>query len=204
MGISKNKICYVIARQGVSGGTGSLSLRLFSYLHENGFPCAYFCCENNDNNTFSLIQNQVDYIICINDPTYTSHFYHINNLYEDFVFLTYSLDEYLAIDTLRDKYTCISRNIYYVVHALAFSSREDKHHPIFSRTIKSLFYLIKYRQIIKNMINNNSILFMDNYSVQNTSKSLHLKIDDSLIQQLPISLIEYTNDAWDKLDTHTP
>lgn len=179
---------YVIARYGVSGGTGTLSLRLLRELKVNKFNCAYFCCENNDDNTYHLIKEQTDYFYCHNDISYEKHFRQLESKFKQIIVLTYSIEEYIAISRIRKKNKSIVRVLYYDVHSLAFNVVR-KNENITLYLFRYFLNLLKYRTLIKSLYKNKSILFMDTMSVNNTAKGLWLKFDKPLIYHLPVKII---------------
>lgn len=198
------RTCYAIARSGVSGGTGTLSLRLIRELHQKGYYCAYLCCENNAADTMKQMEAVADEVVCCFDSSYKKQFESIKNRYEQFVILTYSVDEYLSIDKLRIFYPQIKRVILYVVHGYAFSLPNLKNMSKHKRCIKLLALRIMKRPLVKALLRKNSIIFMDEISIQTTSKTLSLKIDNSVIHHLPIKVKEYSADTWIKLKRHEP
>ena len=196
--------CYVIARSGVSGGTGTLSYRLLSYLHDNNYKCAYLCCENNAPQQLSLIQSVVDDIVIDKDSSYQTQYSLIENKYDNFVFLTYSVDEYLFINRIRRRTPKIVRSFLYVVHYCAFSVPDTLNlHPLKRRVLK-FFVKLKYRRLVKSLVLNNSILFMDDPTVQETSRSLNIYIKDGLVFFLPYVINHYPDDYWSHLAKHNP
>lgn len=198
------RICYVIAREGVSGGTGTLSFRILSYLHKQGYHCAYLCCENNEPITFQLIEKVVDEIVLGEDKSYLSQFEIISDKYDAYVFLTYSITEYLAIDLIRRKYPSIVRSFLYVVHYLAFSNAYTDGATLLKNRFRKYFLRFKYRHLLKSLLRNNTIIFMDEASVSETSKSLNIKIKEDLIYCLPIEVNDYPPDYWNNKSRHTP
>ena len=49
--------CVIIVREGISGGTASLSFRLLMALRDNGYNCMYFCRQINDENNYFCLNN---------------------------------------------------------------------------------------------------------------------------------------------------
>lgn len=196
--------CFIIARKGVSGGTGTLSLRIFEEIHKRGFNCVYFCNCNNAPSTYALIKDNTNTIVCESDVTYQQHFEKIKKKYKFFIFLTYSISEYMAINKLRDKNKSIKRVIYYVVHGYAFSLSPFVHVSRWRRMLFSFYNYVKNRRIVKELIANNSIIFMDETSVVETGKALRLKIPIDLIHLLPIKIKRYPESEWNGLKRHVP
>ncbi len=196
--------CYVIAREGVSGGTGTLSYRLLNYLHNHNNFCAYLCCENNAPQTFSLIENVVNDLEIDNDLTYRSQFERICNKYDSFVFLTYSIEEFLAIDRLRRKYVSITNSILYVVHGYAFTYPPEIKLPYFKNILVRAYIKAKFRRLVKSLLESHSILFMDVLSVQETEKSLNVAIEKTLIHFLPIAINQYSESYWKSIRRNDP
>ena len=196
--------CYVIAREGVSGGTGTLSLRLLNELHLKGEHCAYFCCINNNPEMMNQLQRCVDNLVCNPDRSYKMHFQILADDYDSFVFLTYSLNEYLEIDKIRRECNKIKRVIYYVVHGYAFKVIGTENQSTLKKWARHFLNIISRRQLVKELIKNKSIVFMDVLSVEETSRSLKLDIDRSLIYNIPFKMIDYDKNVWGELKHHTP
>lgn len=198
------RACYVIAREGASGGTGSLSYRIFSFLHSKGHACAYLYCENNSPQTVTLLESVTDELILNQDYSFQTQFETIKDKYESFVFLTYSISEFLAIDKLRRTYPSITRSILYIVHAFAFSIPPELDLSTSKKYLLRIYLKIRYRSLAKSLVKNGSILFMDVQSVQETERSLKLNINRDLIQLLPIDIRMYPSDYWESVKKHSP
>lgn len=188
--LNNNKITdtlYLIARYGISGGTGTLSLRVLKELKENNYNCAYFLCENNDDSTYRLMKEYVEILYCYDDISYKKHFLQLDRRYKQIIVLTYSIDEYIAISKIRETDKRIVRVLYYDVHCYAFNVlRKDKN--LFLYLSYFIVNLLKYRALIKNLYRNKSILFMDTMSVNNTARGLWLKFENPLIFHLPFKI----------------
>lgn len=196
--------CFVIAREGCSGGTGTLSLRLIKHIHSLGVHCVYICCENNDPKTYNLICAEADVVVCEADKKYHAHFERLKGKYSSFVCLTYSLEEYMAINALRVSFDSIKRVVYYVVHGYAFSIPPATNISIVKRLMCRVYNCLRYRRLVKTLLRNQSIIFMDEVSVNETSKALRLEITKSVIHLLPMRINDYDEEVWNTLTRHSP
>ncbi|MBR5907070.1 MAG: glycosyltransferase [Bacteroidales bacterium] len=196
--------CFIIAREGVSGGTGTLSLRLFEYIKQEGGRCVYLCCENNAPQNYALMERVVDEIVCVQDISFTKQFDSIKNKYKSFCFLTYSIAEYVAISTLRNKCDKIKRVIYYVVHDYAFSIPPSLQLNKFRRTIIPVFQRLKYRKLVSTLMVNRSIVFMDDISLMETKKNLRIGNLPSIVQLLPINIPNLLPEDFKVIKRHKP
>lgn len=196
--------CFVIAREGISGGTGTLSLRLFEYIKREGGRCVYLCCENNAPQNYALIEKIVDEIICVQDISFTKQFDTIKNKYKSFCFLTYSIAEYIAINSLRRNCNKINRVIYYVVHDYAFSIPPSLQLTKFKRTIRSLFQCLKYRKVVSTLMINRSIIYMDDLSLMETKNNLKIGNIQSIVKLLPINIPNLSREDFKCIKRHKP
>lgn len=174
----------IILRSGISGGTGTLSIRIGEWLVDSGYEVIYVCQTINDiNNAESMKEKGIIVFRWeINEIAKN-----IINAYDgcQFIFLTYSLDEFLFVETLKKKLV-IQKNILYVVHTFGLVKGVNYNSKI--RKIIKFFY----SNVIKRLIYNKSIIFMDNLCIEETEKYYDIRINknDNIVFNLPIKVEE--------------
>ena len=151
---------YIIARYGVNGGTGTLSIRMTKWLVANGYKVIYMCCVNdNTSNSKELIKNGAEFLL-INDISYVEHCREYLNDTHQYSVITYSLEEYLSFVNIQHLYINFQRIFLYVVHSLIFG--EENNNISFIKRISRRFQL---REYIQKIYQNGNLLFMDEMSL---------------------------------------
>ena len=193
--------CIVIVREGISGGTASLSFRIIMALREKGFDCMYFCRQINDESNYNLFTGNGIDVECIDDYSYSKHLLKRCKDGIRYKFLTYSIEENLVVEKLRDKYCNynIESCLYYVVHHYAFGKKGCS-------LLEKLISIIKYRILIKLLFSARSILFMSELCLENARSVLSLEMSnaDDYVYYLPVKINRFTREQIQAKKRHTP
>ena len=191
--------CVIIVREGISGGTASLSFRLLMALRDNGYNCMYFCRQINDENNYKLFKNNGIPVECIDDYSYKKHFDKRCDNSFIYKFVTYSIDEYLIVERLKNKYSNIESCLYYVVHHFAFGSAD-------SLWYNRLMSIVRYRHVVRRIYSNRSILFMSDLCLKNarTVLSLKMPLAEKLVYYLPMRINDYSTNQICEKKRHNP
>lgn len=183
---------FVFLRSGISGGTGTLSIRLSENLIKKGYEVLYICQEINDINNANNLrkigvevhkwkQNKVsDKLI----QTYGRN--------RNYIFLTYSLNEFLIVESMKE-YINIHKSILYVVHQYGLIKGCG-----LSNWLKSLLTIF-YKKIVIKMLNNESVIFMDDFILSFTEEYYNLECNnkDNLIINLPMVVSKFDFNSVD-------
>ena len=187
---------FIIARYGVNGGTGTLSIRMTKWLVNKGYKVIYMCCvDDNSSNRKELLQNGAEFILR-NDTTYQEHFSQAIVQSNIYTVITYSLEEYLSFIKIQHFYSNLQRVFLYVVHSLTFGDENNK-----VGFIKKLFRRVKLRSFIHKIYLNGSLLFMDEMSLFMAQRIFGLKFSEpqKSIFYLPIEIKTFQIDIKNKL-----
>ena len=143
----------VIFRSGISGGTATLSIRIGEWFLEKGYEVLYICQECNDCNNVKIMNNMGIKVHKWQLPEIKKLF---KQNYGDnkFIALTYSLDEFIYVESLRKEINIV-KNILYVVSYSGLVKGAN-----YNLIIK---YLIKkfYGHLIIKLNNSKCIVYMD-------------------------------------------
>jgi len=176
------KEIFVIFRSGISGGTATLSMRIGECLVCKGYEVIYICQIINDENN---VRSMEDKGIKVYQWKLKDAGRKLSEYYRDCKLnvLTYSLNEFIFIESLKNRIN-INKNVLYIVHHYGLVKGKDKKY-IFIKSINK-FYL----KIIETYLNNNNIIFMDQISINETEKFYKFKIHNAqdLIFNLPIQV----------------
>ena len=179
------KTVFVIFRSGISGGTATLSIRIGEWLANNGYEVLYICQNYNDMNNVRTMKEKgiqvykwgLKQIVNKLSKKYNSCNFNV---------LTYSLNEFLFIETLKERLRIIKSTLYAVgANGLIKGSKL----PSIFRGITSIFYA----KIIKELIANESVLFINKASLDLTEKYFRITIKNKkdIIYYLPIEVHPY-------------
>lgn len=183
---------FIFLRTGISGGTGTLSIRLSESLIKKGYEVLYICQEINDiNNEDSLKkigvkvhkwkQNKVpDKLI----QTYGRK--------QKYIFLTYSLNEFLIVESMKE-YINIHKSILYVVHQYGLTKGYG-----LSNWVKPILTRF-YKRIVNKILNSESVIFMDDFILSFTKEYYNLECNDknNLIINLPMVVNKFDLNSVD-------
>lgn len=174
------KPVFVTLKDDILGGTATLSIRIGEYLVKNGYEVIYVTQVFNDVNNLKLM-NEKGIIVYKWDirNIYFNLFQRYNN--RTLIFLTYTLHEFLFIENLRN-FLNIKKNILYVVQIYGLILAINQN--IITKAIaKRTFF-----PIIKKMLNNDNVIFMDKQSIIQTEKYYGFDIEnkESLVFHLPM------------------
>jgi len=179
------KTVFVIFRSGISGGTATLSIRIGEWLVNNGYEVLYICQNYNDMNNVRTMKEKgiqvykwgLKQIVNKLSKKYNSCNFNV---------LTYSLNEFLFVETLKERLH-ITKITLYVVSSNGLI-KGSKLHSIFNGITSIL-----YAKIIKELVTNESVIFMNNASLDLTEKyfGLTIKNKEDIIYYLPIEVRPY-------------
>ncbi len=188
----KTKI--IIYREDTLGGTGTLSIRMGGYLVSLGYEVIYICHVYNDtNNVDSMLHAGIKVIKCAKDKVKTN----LKTLYSNdkFSVLTYSLNEFLFMESLKGTINIVKNTMYVVGYR---ELQKGKDFPSILRKITKAFYY----KIIKRMFNSDSLVFLDRLTFDIVSNYYNFSIKDGskYIFYLPIEIKSFNEDMiLDKL-----
>lgn len=175
---------FIIFRSGISGGTGTLSIRIGEYLLNKGYEVAYICQIINDENNLKIMKD-IGIKVYQWDLEDVVHKIVTNFKNKECIALTYSLNEFLFIESHKKKMN-LANNILYVVH----------HHALIKGKNLNKFLVkgvkVFYCFIIQKFLNSKNIIFMDKESIEQTEKFYNISIRESktLIYNLPMNINE--------------
>lgn len=177
---------FVILRSGISGGTGTLSIRLGEVLKKNGYEVLYICQEMNDLNNVNSMEEKGVKVHIWELSDICSNLANQYGNKKSFCFLTYSLNEYLFVEKLKERLE-INKNILYVVHHYGLIKGANQ------STITRKFIKSFYSKLIKEIIDYNSVIFMDDTSIEETEKYYEISINnkEDIVFNLPITVQEF-------------
>lgn len=175
---------FVIYRLGVSGGTGTLSVRIAKWLAENGFEVIYIYHLLNDiSNASSMKANGVK-IHCWDPSEMIGKLLALYGEKRSYMFLTYSLQEFSWIEKQRSRIPD-SSSILYIVHSFGLIRGRSK-----PRVLGNLFREA-FKRVIKKLDENENLIFMDEQSIETTENYYKIKIHNS--KQKLLRLPMYVN-----------
>lgn len=174
------KPIYVILCSGTSGGTGTLSIRLGERLVNRGCKVLFICREYTDVNNVQLMENVGIKVSCVQDNEVCSYLLTECGELSNFVFLTYTLEQYLLVERFKTRLN-ITKNIMYVVHFYGLVMTSS-HWMV--RDLRKQFY----RKLVKKMLECESVVFMDDQTLEETQKFYDISEgrDKNLVFYLPI------------------
>lgn len=185
---------FIIARYGIDGGTGTLSIRMTKWLTSNGYKVVYMCCENDNESNFNeLIKNSAT-IVTDSDRTYKNHFQKTINTIDEYIVITYSFEEYLSVTKQKNIHENVRKVFCYVVHGLMFGNIIET--TSFINRLKKLYRCFYLRDYIRRIYLNGDLFFMDEDSVDKTQRILYLdfpNIEKSILR-LPMEINDYRGD----------
>lgn len=179
----------VIFRSGISGGTATLSIRIGEWFLENGYEVLYICQECNDCNNVKIMNNMGIKVHKWQLPEIKKLF---KQNYGDnkFIALTYSLDEFIYVESLRKEINIVE-NILYVVSYSGLVKGAN-----YNSIIK---YLIKkfYGHLITKLNNSKCIVYMDTeqYKFDELYYNIYKKFKEPIVYFLPIKLKIYNTSS---------
>lgn len=157
----------IIYRSGISGGTATLSLRIFVKLIEQGFECYYIYYENNDINNIKYFKEIGIVLIDIKHSSLL-----VNNLNDlcsgddEIIVVTYSLKELFEIQQIQLKFRIKKmKSLLYVVHPNTLVPNSPLKIKVFS------FF---FQQLVVEYYKNNQILFMDRHCYDKTAENFNI------------------------------
>jgi len=179
------KTVFVIFRSGISGGTATLSIRIGEWLVNNGYEVLYIYQNHNDMNNVKTMKEKGIQVYKWGLKEIVNNLSKKYNSYK-FNVLTYSLNEFLFVETLKKRLHIIKSTLYVV------SSKG----LIKGSKLRSIFRgitLIFYTKIIKELIKNRSVLFMNKVSLDLTEEyfGVTIKNKKDIIYYLPIEIQPY-------------
>lgn len=179
----------VIFRSGISGGTATLSIRIGNWLNKNGYDVIYICNKINDYNNFKSMKEKGIEVFVWRQENISSK---LKKRYSDskFIFLTYSLNEFIFIETLKKDFHILKSLLYVVSERGLVKGYKNK---LLFRKIAQLFY----GDIIKQLIKDNNVIFVDDLTFQKTCQyyGINFKGISNIIFNLPIELREYDKNS---------
>lgn len=145
---------YVIIAQGSSGGTATLSIRISQKLINKNQEVVYICEEISDINSAMELKKIGVTLLEIEKNQISIELFDLYGFDAEYVFLSYTLDEYLFAEKLKRKLN-IKQNILYIVHKYELTKGK--------RFNRFLNYIIKkiYKPVIKNIVENGDVFYMD-------------------------------------------
>lgn len=178
----KEKICILIARTGMSGGTGTLSIRLAQWARENNYYCVYLCTENNSKANYDMLKRYGVQIVCRNDTTYKLQFKSIYNNSIQYYALTYSIYEYVSLKKIQTKYKNIIHVTYYDVHTKAYTFTSSN--PMMRAIKKELL-----KDVIAKCDRFHELFLIDDQCAEDITNNLRYKVNkEKSIIRLPMVL----------------
>lgn len=174
------KPTFIILRSGMSGGTGTLSIRLGKNLIENGYTVIYIYQEENDLNNARIMEENGIKIYLWELKNIYKKLTEVFGIEQNYYFLTYSLSEFLFVESLKNKLK-IEKSTLYIVYNYELNKGMNKN-IVIKNIIKKLYY-----KIITDLLDNNSIIFMDSISIEETEKyyNVNIKNKEDRIFNLP-------------------
>ena len=156
------KQTFVICRYDISGGTATLSLRLGEWLVGKGYDVVYICQEFNDVNNVTAMRKKG---IRVHRWSTEEVGYNLKDHYggRTFCFLTYSLNEFLYVESLK-RNVAIRANILYVVHHFGLLKGATQN-TVMRHLLKQF-----YRRVVRKMLENQTVVFMDARTVSETTQ----------------------------------
>jgi len=179
------KTVFVIFRSGISGGTATLSIRIGEWLVNNGYEVLYICQNYNDMNNVKTMKEKGIQVYKWGLKEI------VNNLSKKynsckFNVLTYSLNEFLFVETLKERLHIIKSTLYVVSNKGLIKGSK-------LRSIFRGITLIFYAKIIKELVTNESALFASKVSLDLTEEyfGLTIKNKKDIIYYLPMEIHPY-------------
>jgi len=179
---------YVILRSSTSGGTGTLSIRIGTWLVSKGYGVVYICQEINDVNNVRTMESKGIKVFCWKYNEIAEQLTTIYGRDQRYRFLTYSLEEFVFAERLKSKLE-IESNFWYVTSNWGINKREIKNQ--LAGGIVRRFY----GSLIRKLLNNNNILFPTEKTVEMAQDYYRMRIEigEDKLYRLPM----YVNDIDD-------
>lgn len=163
---------FVIYRLGISGGTGTLSVRIAKWLAGNGFEVIYIYHLLNDISNASGMKANGVKIHCWDPSEMIDKLLALYGEKRSYMFLTYSLQEFSWIEKQRSRMPD-SSSILYVVHS--FGLIRGRGEPrVLGNLLREAF-----KSLIKKLDGNENLIFMDEKSIESTESYYKIKIHNS-------------------------
>ncbi|WP_313163899.1 hypothetical protein [Sedimentibacter sp.] len=186
------KDTFVFLRTGVSGGTGTLSIRLSESLIKKGYEVLYICQEINDINNAENLKKLGVKIHKWKESKISNNLIQIYGSRKRYIFMTYSLNEFLLVESMK-KYIHINNSILYVVHQYGLT----KGYGV-SNWLKPMLAIF-YKRLVKKILNSERVIFMDDFIPSFTKKYYNLECNNmrSLIINLPMVVKKFDSNSVD-------
>jgi len=166
---SIKKPTYVILRGGTSGGTGTLSLRIGTWLVDNGYDVIYICQIINDINIVNSMISKGIKVHCLPLRRVLKKISMLYGKETHYVFLTYSLDEYLFVEKMKNGLSNV-KSLLYVVSSRGLE--KGRHRSLLLRKlIKTL-----YGSVVSKLDENRNIIYMQESVANITEEYYRMKI----------------------------
>jgi len=185
---------YVILRSGISGGTGTLSIRIGTWLVSKGYEVVYICQEINDANNARTMESKGIKVHCWSLKETINNIYRVYGKNRRYSFLTFSLLEFAFVEKFR-KRLIVSRSILYIVHSSGLLIGSGIEFQLAKRLLRDA-----YGRIIQVLSSNNNIIFMDEKSIETTENYYKIKIQNSKqkLLRLPMCVNEFRPEKINK------
>lgn len=162
-------VIFIILSDSLSGGAGTLSLRMSKWLVEEGYEVIFFCKKIDNEDIFKEMITAGIIVHCIKTRKMSNVLakYKSSNY---FIGISYFLKNFIEIEMLKKDFKII-KNWLYIVHfeALIWGNIQI---PI----IKN-YFISRFKKIVERLDMNDSIIFMDNISLDFTEKYYNIIID---------------------------
>lgn len=174
---------FIIYYPDTTGGTATLTIRLGKQLIKHGYRVILICNRITDKNNEILMGEIGIEVYCWDYKEAYNNFLKMSNDQIHYIFLTYRLDDYLLIEKIKSKFK-MAESILYIVHFHGLIKAINQN--VITRLFAKKFYL----PIIKKILNNNSVIFMDDNSITETEKyyNINIKRRKNLIFHLPMDI----------------
>lgn len=175
------KRVYVILSPGSAGGTGTLSIRVSTELVNRNQDVVYICQEFTDLNNIKVLRTLGVKVLRLEKKHICNNLVELYGDNADFIFLSYTLNEYLFIDKNKSKIK-IHKNVLYIVHKNELTKGMK-----LNVALKTGVTFI-YKPIIKNLVLSNDVIFMDDFCVPEINRyyNLHTNLSSIKVIKLPI------------------
>lgn len=184
-GYSFVKKVFVFLYPGTSGGAGTLSIRLGKFLVNLGYEVIYICEEVTDDYNMKIMkENGIKVLELRKKDIIQGLCRHTNNF--NLTFLTYRLDEFLFVETLKRQLT-IDNNFLYTISNNGLIKGENYNKAI--QIITKSFI----KSIIKKADLNNSIIYPANQTIELMQNYYNLELDQNRekVLRLPMEIKEF-------------
>lgn len=180
------KPIYVFFYPGTAGGTATLSIRLGKHLINKGYQVLFICQKLTDTNNVKLMSGIGIKMYCWSNEEICGNLVKKHGKNNNYIFLTYRVEEYLIAEKFKAK-LMITKNILYVVHHHGLIKGANQN-IIIKRLTKNF-----YHKIINKMLDNKSVIFMDNKSLEETEKYYGFNIikREGIVSNLPIEVTKF-------------